>query len=635
MNLRQEKILELLNKSDTWIKGKELSIILDVSDRTIRSDIDKLNQEFPGIVQSSTRQGYALDFDVYSQFITQTTETIPQTPEERAVYITKRLLSDDPHLTIRQLEDILFISENTIERDLKRVHELVFPYKGLKLVRENKEIRFEGDERVKRKLYRDLLESELQNNFLNLNRTASLYEKFDLLYVTDVLNAILEEKNYNIRQTAIPMIIVHLGISIERMLSGNYLEENTRRDEISKTLEYSIAQEYYDRISNSIPIDFKEAEVLGLAFLLMGYKNAEILEEKVRYNDLEYNVSNVIEKIIEHVKSRYDIDLSEDTDFKNGLHVHIQSLVGRAVNDNIIPNVHLQEIKRTFPLIFEMGLSVGQIIANEMNIAVSESESGFLSLHIGAAYERLSHEHKYSVMLIAPSNRSLSKLTKGKITNMFKTRLMITEIFEYYIESEVEASNVDLIISTLPIEHELNIPTIQISMFVNHEDESKIFSALNELDKRRFDLEFKTRFGTLIDERFFYVNHKGKSDVEIIDFMSDELYKEGIVDSNFKESVRERERMSSTSFVYSVAIPHALELKSKKSKIGIALLDKPIRWGSYDVKIVMLLAISEEDSSLMWSFFDWLAEIIDDTEKLTRLMQSKNRNEFVHWIMND
>ncbi len=635
MNLRQEKILELLNKSDTWIKGKELSIILDVSDRTIRSDIDKLNQEFPGIVQSSTRQGYALDFDVYSQFITQTTETIPQTPEERAVYITKRLLSDDPHLTIRELEDILFISENTIERDLKRVHELVFPYKGLKLVRENKEIRFEGDERVKRKLYRDLLESELQNNFLNLNRTASLYEKFDLLYVTDVLNAILEEKNYNIRQTAIPMIIVHLGISIERMLSGNYLEENTRRDEISKTLEYSIAQEYYDRISNSIPIDFKEAEVLGLAFLLMGYKNAEILEEKVRYNDLEYNVSNVIEKIIEHVKSRYDIDLSEDTDFKNGLHVHIQSLVGRAVNDNIIPNVHLQEIKRTFPLIFEMGLSVGQIIANEMNIAVSESESGFLSLHIGAAYERLSHEHKYSVMLIAPSNRSLSKLTKGKITNMFKTRLMITEIFEYYIESEVEASNVDLIISTLPIEHELNIPTIQISMFVNHEDESKIFSALNELDKRRFDLEFKTRFGTLIDERFFYVNHKGKSDVEIIDFMSDELYKEGIVDSNFKESVRERERMSSTSFVYSVAIPHALELKSKKSKIGIALLDKPIRWGSYDVKIVMLLAISEEDSSLMWSFFDWLAEIIDDTEKLTRLMQSKNRNEFVHWIMND
>lgn len=635
MNARHEKILLFLKNSNTWVRGKDLSTLLMVSDRTIRSDIEKLNQEFPGLIESSTRNGYQLNEEHYQTFKGQQDSMTPQTPDERAVYIIKNLLFNDKKLNFSQIQDDLYISENTLEGDIKRVRAIVKPYEGLSLVRENRMLSFGGDERIKRKIYRDLLTNESRGNFLNIDKTASLYEKFDLLYATEILKNILKENDYEVRQTAMPMIIVHIGISIERMLNGNYIEASEQSKDIRKTQEYELSHLFYERITKSIQIEYRESEVEGLAAILMGYKNSYLLKASVQVKGVKHQIAPVIDKIIILLKETFDLDFSQDEDFRNGLHLHIQSLIKRIALNNSIPNVHLQEIKRTFPLIFEMGIATGRLIATEMEVYISEIEAGFLALHIGAAYERTAHKEKYHVMLIAPSNESLAKLTRGKITNMFKERLVITHISEYFSESDVELSNVDLIITTMPIEHNLSVQTIQVSLFLNHEDESKIFMALNELDKRRFDIEFKTRFGTLIDERFFYTDLEGQTDFEIIEFMSGELEKNHIVDRGFTQSVIDRERISSTSFVYSVAIPHALELVSNHSKISIAILKNPIKWGSYEVKLVLLLAISEEDSALMWSFFDWLSGIIDNTEKLSRLMKSKNRNEFVHWIMND
>ena len=46
LNKRQEKIIMMMNDSNDWITGKELSKLLNVSDRTIRSDIDSINRYY-------------------------------------------------------------------------------------------------------------------------------------------------------------------------------------------------------------------------------------------------------------------------------------------------------------------------------------------------------------------------------------------------------------------------------------------------------------------------------------------------------------------------------------------------------------------------------------------------------------
>lgn len=635
MNSRQRQILIHLFDKDAWIKGKELSKVMGVTDRTIRSDIEHLNHEYKQIIQSSTREGYKINKKVYHSLLSADYESIPQTPEERRIYIIKSLLFNQQKISLIDLQEQLFVSEYTIEGDIKKIREIIQTYEGLKLKRQNNQLFFQGNEHIKRKVYRDLLTNEIQGNFLNLNKVAALYKKFDLLKVITIFEDVLQSYNYDIRQTAIPMIVVHIGITIERMLSRNYLDYRDLNKKVIDTIEYEISKTFFEKVTKNIQIEDRQEEVVGLATILMGYKNAYLLKEEVEFEGKFQSIPNLLEEIVSNIQNNFDLDFSKDEDFKNGLHLHIQSLINRIRNHVSISNVHLQEIKKTYPLIFEMGIHIGQLIGDYFGFDISESEAGFIALHIGAAYDRLSVKHKYQVLMITPHNQSLSKLTKGKITNMFKERIEIRNISDYFIEEEVANGNFDLIISTLPIQHELDIMTIQISLFLNHEDESKIFSALNELDKRRFLSEFGNYFGTLIDERFYFSDLELETPQEVIEYMSNKLLEERIVSPDFKDSVLAREVMSSTSFAYSIAIPHPFNLASHQSKIAISILKKPITWDNYPVQVVMLLAIREEDSEIMWLFFDWLSETITNTTRMTNLLKSKNRNQFVHWMMND
>ncbi len=58
---RQEKIIDYLEKDGSWLTGKELAYLMSVSDRTIRSDVGKIN-DFYGfnLIQSNRREGYRL-----------------------------------------------------------------------------------------------------------------------------------------------------------------------------------------------------------------------------------------------------------------------------------------------------------------------------------------------------------------------------------------------------------------------------------------------------------------------------------------------------------------------------------------------------------------------------------------------
>lgn len=62
LNKRQTNIIDLLNDYGKWITGKEIAKVLNVSDRTIRSDIENINNYYDCIlIQANKRLGYRLD----------------------------------------------------------------------------------------------------------------------------------------------------------------------------------------------------------------------------------------------------------------------------------------------------------------------------------------------------------------------------------------------------------------------------------------------------------------------------------------------------------------------------------------------------------------------------------------------
>ncbi len=628
MQMRQKKILEILKEKKGWITGKELSTILSVSDRTIRSDMEQLGKAYKGIIESSVRYGYRLNEAVSEESNLELRENIPQTSEERCKYIIEKLLFSTRKLNIFDLQYDIYVSEFTIKNDLKKLSEMLEKYDGVELVKTGSHIYLKGSEESKRFVYKDLLANETRGNFININKIDELFPNFDLIRVKNILEEILNKHSYRVREETFPMMMIHVGVSIQRMMNYNYVEISRYRSEIKDTLEYQIALEFFTKVTATLSFDLNENEVVLFANLLMGRQRSPFFDKEKYLVQAE----ELMLKIINTVRQRYDIDFSGDVTFKDGLVLHMQNLLERMQYQTIASNVCLAEIKKTYPLVFEMSVFIGHIIEEYTGSTISEDEIGFLAIHLGAAYDRLNIRYYYHAVLIQPNSNTLSGACSDKILERFGDRIVIDTILAYYETPVIESLCPDLIISTIPLTHKLDIPTITISMFVNTSDEYKIFKAIAELDKRHYKTEFNNFIKCLILEEYYFYNLECDTYEDVINYMCDRLYEGGRVEEHFKESTFEREKMAYTSFSYGYAIPHALNYSAILSTMSIAILKKPVTWGDYQVHLVLLLAVRDDEKELLKIFFDWFGNICDDTLLLSRIREAKSAKAFVDLI---
>lgn len=634
LNKRQEKIIAMMNDMNEWITGKELSKLLNVSDRTIRSDVDVINRTYEvELLESNLRYGYHLNQSVFRTLDIEIEESIPQTPQERCIYIIQELLFQRSELNIIDLQNQVYVSGYSIDNDIKRIKKMVEPYDDLKLVRSKSFIHLEGSESSKRKLYKELLAAETKGNFLNMNKLASLYKDFNLLEVKQLLDETIKKYDFHIREMAMPILMMHVGVSMERILHHNFIETDRKNPELEKSVEYQIAEEFFHKVAGKIRIEVVEDEIILLALLLLGKRSSEYTGDKIKIEDKDYNVKELVRELLDDIYTMFDIDFRKDIDLQIGLQMHMQSMIERQLKHVEVDNVYLQEIKKKYPLVFEMGVRAGKFLSEKTNLKINENELGFIALHMGSAYDRSSASGKYRVLMIYPDDQALSKLCAQKVATRFGERIEIVEHMSLYEEQQVKDIQPDLILTTLPLLHNLDIQTVQISLFVNFEDESRIFQALNQLDKIKGQTEFQDMIVHLIKPQFFYTDLNVMSPEEMISYMCDNLEKEGYAPENFKASVLQRESMSSTSFTYGFAIPHTFNVTAKQSCLSVAILKNPITWGDFDVQLVILLAIKDADRKLLRVFFDWLSSVVSNSSKFASLLETKNHKEFIAQIL--
>ncbi len=634
INKRQKNIITILEEQDNWITSKGLSNILGVSDRTIRSDINAINDHYGcQFIDSSIRQGYCINEKNKKILENNKIELFPQLPNERYIYIIKKLLLDSRELSLVSLQEQVYVSGYSIDNDIKNIRKMLSLYSDLKLVRSKEYIRLEGSEENKRKLYKDLLATEIQENFLNMDQLASLYKDFDLIAVKDILVQVIEDYGYSVNETLFTMLILHLGISIERMLQFKFISLDQSSDYIDETIEYQISKTFFDRLSKKINIKIVESEIKLFALLIMRKKSFNYTNDYVCLNNKWINTRKLIEDMLEKVNDLFGVDFRGDNDLIAGLKMHIYGLIERKKNNIKIENIFLDEIRLKYPLVFEMGIYAGEFIENELNIVIEDTEVGFIALHLGAASERINANRKYRAILILPHNQSFASMCVSKISDIFSERMEIIHTFNFFEKEEILTFNPDIILTTFPLVHGLDILTIQISMFVDSETESSILQALNKLDKKRFKVEFASKIGNLIKEDYFYNNLEVKDYKEAIEFMCDKLEKGKLVSSEFKSSVLKREEISPTSFGYPFAMPHSFGAFLNCSTISVAQLKKPIKWGDSDVSLVMLFAINEEDHSTVKMFFNWISNIINNPKSLASLYKACDYNEFIDKII--
>ena len=630
LSKRQSHIVDLLNNELKPITGRDLGKTLGVSDRTIRSDVEAINAEYGcELIRANRRSGYYIDHDLMKAQNISSQEVIPQTAQQRCVYLIKELLFRSREINLIDLQERVFVSGYSIDNDLRKIRDMIRRYPGLRLVRSRNHIRLSGDEGDKRKLYKELLMEETKGNFVNLSAIADIWKDFDLLKLEDDFTEICEKYDFRISEMEYPLIMLHAGVSIERMLNHNYVsEEPPEAAEEEGGKEYQIADELFARISEIYKVKLVKDEVLRFAGLLKGKDRLTEEETREEADDME----RLMEDILELLKQEFDIDLSTDEDFRSGIITHIRLLMKRQQNQVTANDLYLQELKRKYPLVFEMAVRVAQRIEGYCGTRLNENEISFLALHLGAACERMNLSEQYRAVAIIPNSYTMSKPCVDKLMLRFGNRMTVVRVCSFFEEKKIVQDTPDLIITTVPLKHYLGTPTVQISLFLNGEDESKVFQILNYLDKKKYHKDFVSLMERLMRKDLFHIQDSMESREAILNFLCDSLYEKGLSGENFKENVFRREALSGTSFVYGFAVPHAIEVSTRESCISIMILGEPVKWGDFNVSLVVLLAIRDTDNSLLKVFFDWLCNIVTDNNKFQELIQSKNYEEFMNHV---
>lgn len=656
-NERCGEIIKILLNTKDSITVDEIANKLTVSNRTIRNDLqiieEYLKDNCLGKLIKKPRVGIWIETskekeEILRNELNKRKKYIrPFSSEERQLYIIKRLLKSNTSITMQQLSNELYVSRITIYKDLENVEEWLHKYRLNVIRKQNYGIEVNGKEIDWRKALWEFLitlEKYREENKIILNpdynyrkhcksnrhnQIKDLFDYVDLDKIVSILNKAEKNLNFLLTDEAFDELLIHLAISVDRLITGNMVTINSEELKyLKKVREYKIACGIYDIIKHEYKITVTDDEIGYITYHLLGSKRQQNYKEQGMEQVLENIDKDIVDftkEVISLIGNILSVDFSKDKNLLTGLALHLKPTINRFKYGLDVNNPLLNDIKINYPSVFGASWATSVLFEKYYGIKISEDEIGFIAIHIGAALER--QKTKTRVIIVCNSGIGTAQLVAIRL----KKSVYDLEIVNVYSSHDLERVNdndFDFIISTVPIEYKLK-PVLQINPIVRQEDIERIKKYISNIENtKKFSKEiFENRINDLFSTKLIFPRLEVSSKEEIIKFLGDNLIREGYIEPDFIDTAIERENITSTAVGKGVAIPHGNEEYVKKPCIAVATLNKPINWSENMVDIVFLLALNFNSSNFIKTFFKKFYSILNNEYFLNDIRHCDNSAE--------
>lgn len=627
---RQRKILNGFINSNDYIKGDYIAQSNQISVKTVQREIKEINNflnNYNCEITSKRGQGYKFEYNkledvtVLKSIVEEIDCKLTYILEENRVdWLIRKLAllyidSENEAIKLEELGDELFISLSTVKSDLNIVKEILKEY-DLNIERNgNLGIYIEGEETKFRYFLSDYLAHKM-----NLKKVSTIFGIIDDDLSAEIRRIIVETiNNYNLNITDLGFdnLYNHIVIAITRIKNNKFIDGNNKNVMKSEDSEYEASEYLCRNIYNLLNIEFPQSEVTYIYQHLKSqnrlFKDDNYTLEKEDYKNLIIIRDSLI-KIYEEI----GIDFTKDDILEKGLLVHLNSVLNRIKYKMNIRNNLLEEIKKNYVFAYELGDFLAKEIGKSLEISIDENEIGYLALHFGGALERMNikeRKEKLKVIIVCASGMGTSILLKSKLINRFGSKINIIGVYPSYKLDTLNLEEIDLILSTIDLEYK-TLPIIKISPILDDQDLKKINHFLKNGNKN-YSVNIKNYF----KEELFIESLDKDNYLDVVEYMSERLYKLGYIDDVMKNSYIDREKMSSTEIGNMVAIPHAIVGKVNKSCIFVAILKNPIKWFHTEVQLVMMLSI---DKNVLLEHENIFLDIYEPVNELYKVKEIVN-----------
>ncbi len=554
---------------------------------------------------------------------------------DRIEFIIKTMLNlnlqEEKSIKLEELADAMFISVSSVKNDLKEVKEILNKY-NINIVSKHKHgigVNANEEEIVRgiidlcsRKdnelVLQDFLSEDVSNKIFNLKNEILRYLNNEDLILSDIefknlcstIFIRLSRSNYYNYENFIESYIKSYKVKRESIMN-----DNVNKEKITKAIAL-----FCKNLKLATAIDISKDEF----FYIKSYKvkRESIMNDNVN----KEKITKAIALFCKNLKLATAIDISKDEFFMECLYNHINNLIKKDKLGICNYNVVNDDVKIKYPYAYELAKIAKKTIENELGLKIGEDEVSNIAVHVGGAVERYSSNKKrkvFKVIIVCASGAGTSMLINTKLQQLFKDRIEIIKIIPSYLIDYIDSARVDFLISTMPLEYD-KMPVINVSPFLT-EKEIKIIEKFMDTGYVYEDVNVKDFF----DRDLYFIDLDCKNKEEVLDFMSNALLKNDIIDEEMKASYFEREEIATTEIGNMVSMPHGSKGNIKENKIVVGILKEPIDWEYGKVRLVIMLALNNEKILDYEQVFSSIYNKLDTTSKVVNICENKSYEKFI------
>lgn len=643
VNTRQFSVMQDLVSASHYMTGQALSEKYGVSTKTIYSDIAAINEKlssFQIAIEKKPRLGVKLTLSPAKRrrilaFLEQGSAELVDEGSQilREYELVRELTLGSKKVDILDWSVEHFISEASIRRDLDKIEAQLLPYQ-IGLVRGSGQVQLQGRECDIRKFLRNYMIDHFDlsmNQFAQDPGLAIFFPSERVQSVAEIVANCAVDYNFKTAESYSIYLILDLLISAQRYLQQDVIQENSSSmmvEDLSRYEVYVIAGELLSKTTGVSMALISDAEIRNISYTLLsvGYE-AQLAERE--------EVKKAVSAFIEKVSQLSGVDFTGDDRLYRMLVNHVPPMIYRLKSGINIKNQTTEEIKSRYSVLYYIVWMASKTLSEEYQVELLDAEVAFLTIYFEVAVEKLIKP--LTICVICPHGLATSELIMSSLKRIVAAFDHLIKVDLRDLERNKDLLNrADLVISSVRLE-DVDFDYIHVNPIMTDAELELIQRSYSELTTgNRNMLSMIHEDGAfaksvVIDllQDNILLGEDCQTVEDCIQFMVSKASRKNRKDKKLLHSILAREKMGSTSVYTGIALPHADPAFVNESQLIMMTLNKPIKWGSNTIKVVMLIAIAEKDEEMYKKALVSLYSKIDNRDYIDRLWKAKKKASFI------
>lgn len=588
---RMRLILNVLLKEEHPISVKYLAEQIGVSKRTAQRELEYMNHTLKAYhieFRSKTGVGIWLEGEKAEKEklrleINHGDTYDVSNREERRKRLVLEILKEKGLRKLFYYSSQFGVSEATISTDLESVESWLKKYGLIVCRKPGSGISIEGSEEDYRRAIRAFINENIDTKVLREayeteEETEDSCESLQKSEIGQILNDDIVKRVIEcisgmengsvmtLTESSYVGLVIHISIAINRILKNEVIEpEEGWQEKQTKDEEYRLAERIVRELEEEFEIQIPEVEISYICLHIKGAKH-----EKIQWDGKSVLTGErrELQQLVNEMVDAFDYEksylLKQDDEFIQGLLAHLQPTMIRLLHGMQIQNPVLEDIQKNYPDIYRKCLNVAEVLEKKTGKPVPAEETGFLTVHFGAALVRIEGRseniRKVNVGVICSSGIGISRLMASKLEKKFKDRMILNAYGKNDITPFVTGKT-DFFISSIPLEEE-EVPVIFVNPLLNEADMDEISRMTYQYERLPKKQKEKNEFSVQLEEinqiaaqinlvikymEYFQVDENIGFD-ELLDVIAETLSPYSDRRSLIREDIMKREKMSSQVF---------------------------------------------------------------------------------------